>query len=87
MRRIEFDKPVKINFGRPRRSRTVSSVREAVHCLKSENWPAKSGPCRRMATKALGGVSSGHITPAEAREAFTDAALEAGILDARETVH
>jgi hypothetical protein len=40
-----------------------------------------------MATKALNCVSTGHITPAEAREAFTDAALEAGVLDARETVH
>lgn len=87
MRRIEFDKPVRIDFGRPRRPRKVSTVREAVHCLKSENWPAKGGPCQRMAAKALNCVSTGHITPAEAREAFTDAALEAGILDARETVH
>lgn len=40
-----------------------------------------------MATKALNCVSAGHITPAEAREAFTDAALEAGVLDAKEAVH
>lgn len=87
MRRIEFDKPVMIDFGRPRRSQTVSTVLEAVHCLNSKNWPAKGGPSLRMATKALNSVSTGHITPAEAREAFTDAALEAGILDASETVH
>ena len=87
MRRIEFDKPVRIDFGRPRRSRKISTVREAVQCLRSENWPAKGGPCQRMATKALNCVGTGHITPAEAREAFTDAALEAGVLDARETVH
>lgn len=87
MRRIEFDKPVRVNFGRPRGSRTVSTVGEAVNCLQSENWPAKSGPCRGMAAKALDCVSAGHITPAEAREAFADAALEAGILDAKEKVH
>jgi hypothetical protein len=87
MRRIEFDKPVRINFGRPRRSRTVSTVREAVQCLKSENWPDKGGLRQRMATKALSCAITGHITPAEAREAFTDAALEAGVLDVRETVH
>ncbi len=87
MRRFEFDKPVKINFGRPRGSRTVSTVLEAANCLQSESWPARGGPCRGMAAKALDCVSTGHITPAEAREAFTDAALEAGVLDAKETVH
>lgn len=87
MRRIEFDKPVRIDFGKPRRPQTISTVLEAVHCLRSENWPDKGGLCLRMAATALNCVSTGHITPAEAREAFTDAALEAGILDARETVH
>jgi hypothetical protein len=34
-----------------------------------------------MALRAIAGAKSGHLTPAEAREAFTDAAVEARVLE------
>jgi hypothetical protein len=35
---------------------------------------------RKLAARALVGATEGHLTPAEARQAFIDAALEARIL-------
>ena len=80
MARIDFDQPVQIYFGKPGRSRTVSTVREAIYCLKSEEWLGRSTPMSRMAAAALNGARTGHLTPAEARRAFAEAALEAHIL-------
>ncbi|MER8367406.1 DUF982 domain-containing protein [Mesorhizobium sp. M0306] len=80
MLRIEFDVPVCIYFGKPGRSRTVSSVFEAAYCLKSEKWPARNAPLSLIATAALDGAQIGQITAAEAREAFVNAAWEARIL-------
>jgi hypothetical protein len=84
MARIDFDQPVRIYFGKPGRSRTVSTVFEALHCLKSEKWPGRSAPMFRMAMAALDEARAGHITPAEARRAFAEAAMEAHILVPRE---
>ncbi|ESW87693.1 MULTISPECIES: DUF982 domain-containing protein [unclassified Mesorhizobium] len=80
MLEIKFDAPVCIYFGKPGRSRMVSSVFEASYCLKSEKWPARNAPLSLMAGDALDGAQIGQITAAEAREAFIDAALEAKIL-------
>jgi hypothetical protein len=80
MRRIEFDTPVKVSLGKPRRSTLVRTTVEAARCLESESWPARDKPLSRIAAKALDAASRGHVTPAEAREAFADAALEAHVL-------
>ncbi|MER8544942.1 DUF982 domain-containing protein [Mesorhizobium sp. M1169] len=58
----------------------VSSVFEAVHCLKSEKWPARNAPLALAAADVLNGARTGEITAAKARQAFVDAAWEANIL-------
>ncbi|MER8377851.1 DUF982 domain-containing protein [Mesorhizobium sp. M0142] len=80
MLRIEFDTPVCIYFGKPGRSRLVSSVFEALYCLKSEKWPARNAPLSLMAADLLNRARTGEITAAKARQAFVDAAWEANIL-------
>lgn len=76
MRRIEFDTPVTIALGKPRGSKIVRTTVEATRWFQSESWPTRNKPFSRMAADALQAASSGHVTPAEAREAFADAALE-----------
>jgi hypothetical protein len=80
MPRIEFDVPVCIYFGKPGRSRIVSSVFEAAYCLRSEKWPERDSPLSLMAADVLDRARIGQTTAAQAREAFTDAAWEANIL-------
>ncbi|MER8636191.1 MULTISPECIES: DUF982 domain-containing protein [unclassified Mesorhizobium] len=80
MLRTEFDTPVCIYFGKPGRSRLVSSVFEAVHCLKSEKWPARNAPLALAAADVLNRARTGEITAGKARQAFVDAAWEANIL-------
>ena len=80
MANVRFDPPVEILFGKIGRARNVKSVREAAKCLRSDNWPSHKGAMCEMAAKALLGATEGQVTPGEAREAFTDAALEARIL-------
>jgi hypothetical protein len=87
MRRIEFDRPVRIAFGKPRRPKAVKTVVEASDCLKSESWPTRHKTLSRIAVKALDAARTGHLTPAEAREAFADAALEAHLLVPAEPKH
>ncbi|RUM95846.1 DUF982 domain-containing protein [Pseudaminobacter arsenicus] len=48
--------------------------------MQSEKWPTRSGPFMQIAKDALYGAKSGHVTPAEARRAFADAAMEARTL-------
>jgi hypothetical protein len=87
MRRTEFDRPVRIRLGKPRRPRVVTTTIEAARCLESESWPTPHKPLTRIAAKALDAARAGHLTPAEAREAFADAALEAHVLVLGETRH
>ncbi|WP_412535130.1 DUF982 domain-containing protein [Mesorhizobium sp. BAC0120] len=87
MRHIEFDRPVKIALGKPRRARAIKTVIEASNCLKSPDWPTGHKPLSRIAAKQLDAARIGHLTPAEAREAFADAALEAHVLVPAGTKH
>ena len=87
MRRIKFDTPVRIALGKPRPPTVVRTVVEASACLMSENWPTRNKPLSRIAVKTLDAARSGHVTLAEAREAFADAALEAHVLVPPETKH
>ncbi|MER8578839.1 DUF982 domain-containing protein [Mesorhizobium sp. M1423] len=58
----------------------VSSVFEALYCLKSEKWPARNAPLSLMAADLMNRARTGEITAAKARQAFVDAAWEANIL-------
>jgi Protein of unknown function (DUF982) len=80
MANVRFDPPVRILFDKLGRIRNVKSVREAAGCLRSEIWPNHNAPMCDMAARALVGATEGQVTAQEAREAFTDAALEARIL-------
>jgi hypothetical protein len=91
MKQISFQRPVRIGFGKPGKTRLVHTVWEALRCLANDKWPDRAGPMWEMADLALRGAVNGQVTVAEAREAFADAALEARILvapaPARRTHH
>jgi hypothetical protein len=80
MAAAEFE-PVRVSIGGAGKHRTVRNVSDAMSCLRSKKWPARDGPLTRIAARMMKVASSGEITPAEAREAFIDAALEARVLD------
>jgi hypothetical protein len=82
---VRFNPPVEILFGKAGRVRNVKSIREATECL--DKWPSRRGPMCEMAAKALVGARAGQVTANEAREAFSDAALEARILVPRDMPH
>ena len=87
MQRTDFDTPVMIAHGGPRQHRKVKTIAEAANCLRNESWPARHKPFSRIAERTLDAVRTGHVTLAEAREAFADAALEARLLVSRQTQH
>ncbi|WP_353646689.1 DUF982 domain-containing protein [Mesorhizobium sp. WSM2239] len=80
MKQIRFDRPVRISFGKPGKTRLVHTVWVASECLANDKWPDHNGPMFQMADEALRGATQGHVTAEEARQAFADAALEARIL-------
>ena len=76
-----FDRPVVIED--PRRiggRRSVGSVREAIECLAGIHWPRPYGAQHRAAERACLRAHAGEIAPEAARQAFMEAAGEAGIL-------
>lgn len=87
MQPTDFDTPVMIAFGNPRQRRQVKTIAEAANCLRSKSWPARDKPFSRIAASALDAARTGHVTPAEARNAFADAALEAHLLVSRQAKH
>jgi hypothetical protein len=60
--------------------RNVGSVREAAECLIDIHWPRPRGPKSRAAERACLRAHAGEIAPEAARQAFMEAAGEAGIL-------
>lgn len=77
MRQVAFDQPVVVTLGA--KFRRFADVAEATGCLKDSSWPRRGGPFWDMAARAMNGADAGFVTAAEAREAFADAALEAGV--------
>jgi hypothetical protein len=76
-----FDKLVVIEDRRRVGSqRNVGSVREAAECLIGIHWPRPRGPKSRAAERACLRAHAGEIAPEAARQAFMEAAGEAGIL-------
>lgn len=87
MQPLSFDRSVLIYFGKPGRTRTVGSVFEAEHCLKSEKWPQKRRVAWQQAVDVLEAIKMDQATPAEARRSFEHAAQEAGILATKPERH
>jgi hypothetical protein len=77
IRRPWFHPQVTILLGRDRRN--VNSLEQAAETLMSDLWPVHGRMCERAAVKLIQALE-GEATPAEARQAFRDAAEEAGIL-------
>jgi hypothetical protein len=80
MTEMIFDPPVGIYFGKMGQARAVGSVQEAAECLINERWPSHSGEAFEGALLTLIAASEGRKNTAQAREAFAEAAREAGIL-------
>lgn len=77
-----FPIPVMITLGETGQ-RAVSSVWEAIECLRSL-WPVKNGPDYRRALQACMDALDGWKPAHKARHAFIRAAREAGVfLDTR----
>jgi Protein of unknown function (DUF982) len=76
-----FDKLVVIEDRRRVGSqRNVGSVREAAECLVGIHWPRPGGAHHRAAAEVCLQAMAGEILPEAARQAFMEAAREAGIL-------
>jgi Protein of unknown function (DUF982) len=76
-----FDRLVVIEDRRRLGSRrNVGSVREAAECLLDKKWLKPRSPKSRAAAEACLQALAGEILPEAARQAFMDAAREAGIL-------
>ncbi|MFB9344490.1 DUF982 domain-containing protein [Aminobacter aganoensis] len=78
--RVEFDQPVVVALGKPGTSRKVTTVMEAIYCIRHEKWPRAPGAILRNACRLLDEARMGNVAPSEARKAFSDAAEEANIL-------
>ena len=74
-----WDKPVSIESEQTGYSRIVTSTRAAAESLLYR-WPKEGGPAHRAARVACIAVLKGEQPPEHAREAFIQAAKEAGIL-------
>jgi hypothetical protein len=72
-----FHPEVTILLGRDRRN--VNSLEQAAEILMSDRWPVHGRMCERAAVKLIQALE-GEATPDEARQAFREAAEEAGIL-------
>jgi hypothetical protein len=80
MKRIVFEPPVGIYVGKLGRVRTINSLHDAADCLMSETWPSHRGAAFEEAILTLIAASEGCVDAARARQAFSRAAAEAGIL-------
>jgi Protein of unknown function (DUF982) len=60
--------------------RNVGSVQEAAECLIGIHWPRPGGAQHRAAAEACLQAMAGEISPEAVRQAFMEAAREAGIL-------
>jgi hypothetical protein len=76
--RTWFSPEVTILLGRDRRN--VNSLEQAAEILMSDRWPVQHGRMRERAAVKLIQALEGEATQDEARQAFREAAEEAGIL-------
>ncbi|MGK6317697.1 DUF982 domain-containing protein [Neorhizobium sp. DT-125] len=74
-----WTKPVVIAIGEPPVETTVSTTQSASWAL-IEDWPAEEGPALTRALAMCVGVLEQKNKPEEARDAFVEAAREAGVL-------
>jgi hypothetical protein len=74
-----WDKPVLVEIERTGKSRIIRSTHGAAVFLLYR-WPGKGGPQHNAAREACIAVLAGEKPPEHARQAFIEAAKEAGIL-------
>lgn len=74
-----FDEPVVLNVGSPPVRQVVRTASQASEMLVDVDWPVR-GPRHRDATATCIKVIEGTRSAEDARNAFVDAAREAGIL-------
>jgi hypothetical protein len=74
-----FQQPVVISLDQGGEPIAVRNTRQATDLLLTQ-WPARRGPRHRDAVDACLKVLDGHRSTVDARNAFIEAAEEAGIL-------
>jgi hypothetical protein len=74
-----FHEPVMVLLDQSGEPIAVRNTRQATDLLLT-HWPARSGPRHRDAIDACLKVLDGHRSTVDARNAFIEAAEEAGIL-------
>lgn len=74
-----FSEVVRVAFGESQQIHDVGSTREAAELLMSTAWPER-GERHRDATDTCMKVLEGARSTIDAERAFTEAAIEAGVL-------
>lgn len=74
-----FQRPVFVSFGVEGEELAVRNTRQAAELLLTR-WPSRRGPRHRDAVDACLKVLDGHRSTVDARDAFIEAAEEAGVL-------
>jgi hypothetical protein len=74
-----FQEPVMISLDQGGKPIAVRNARQATDLLLTQ-WPARRGPRHRDAVDTCLKVLDGHRSTVDARNAFIEAAEEAGIL-------
>lgn len=73
-----WEEPITFETMKLGQYRTITSAAEAAHVLVTQ-WPFRTGRAYRKAQKTCIAVLEGDAEPAAAREAFLNAAEEAGV--------
>lgn len=73
-----WEEPVTFETSKLGKYWTVTSTAEAARALM-ERWPVETGAAYKAALRTCLAVMEGKVRPAEARQAFLDAAEEADV--------
>ncbi|MBP2549644.1 hypothetical protein J2858_002567 [Neorhizobium galegae] len=74
-----WSKPVAILIGEPPEETLITTTQAAAWAM-IEDWPVEDGPALDRALAVCAAVDARKSKPEDARQAFVDAAVEAGIL-------
>jgi hypothetical protein len=74
-----WTKPVIVSLGEPPAEATIETTQGAAWAM-IEDWPTEDGTALDRALAVCAAVDAGKKKPEEARQAFVEAAEEAGIL-------
>ncbi|TWF49648.1 DUF982 domain-containing protein [Neorhizobium alkalisoli] len=74
-----WKKPVIVLIGEPPEKTVIETTQGAAWAM-IEDWPTEDGTCLDRALAICAAVDAGKRKPEEARQAFVEAANEAGVL-------